>query len=88
MNTVILDVRTLKDSLADPNNQTLGNPQSYAGCGVLSIREVARRVNRDVKAVHGDVHVLLNAGLLKKSDDGVLFPYSSIHVDFMLQAAA
>ncbi len=29
MNTVILDVRTLKDSLADPNNQTLGNPQSY-----------------------------------------------------------
>ncbi|MGB3915809.1 MAG: hypothetical protein WBL07_00080 [Thiothrix litoralis] len=58
------------------------------GCGVLSIREVARRVNRDVKAVHGDIHALLNAGLLKKSDDGVLFPYSSIHADFMLQATA
>ncbi|SKA74346.1 hypothetical protein SAMN02745130_01378 [Thiothrix eikelboomii] len=62
--------------------------KAMTGCGVLSIREVARRVNRDMKAVHGDIHALLNAGLLKKSDDVVLFPYSGIHVDFMLQAAA
>ena len=34
------------------------------------------------------VNALFNAGLLKKSDDGVWFPYDGIHVDFMLQAAA
>jgi len=34
--------------------------RAMAGAGPLTIREVARRVNRDVKAVHGDVHTLLN----------------------------
>ena len=33
--------------------------KSLCGAGALSIREVARRVHRDVKAVHGDVHALL-----------------------------
>ena len=32
----------------------------------MTIREAARRVHRDVKAVHGDVHALLNAGVLQK----------------------
>ncbi len=114
MNTVTLDVRTLKDSLADFTNalktggkssprisfetpellwQTLTIKRweilkAMTGAGTLSIRETARRVNRDVKAVHGDVHALLNAGLLQKSEDGIVFPYDNIHVDFMLQAAA
>ena len=58
------------------------------GAGALSIREAARRVERDVKAVHGDVTALLNAGLLSKTDDGmIVFPYDAIHVDFMLKAA-
>jgi len=48
-----------------------------AGAGTLAIREVARRVERDVKAVHGDIHALLNAGILKKVDSGVIFPSSS-----------
>ncbi len=30
------------------------------GTGPMSIREAARRLGRDVKAVHGDVHKLLN----------------------------
>jgi len=34
------------------------------GAGPVSIREAARRVDRDVKAVHSDVTALLNAGLL------------------------
>jgi predicted transcriptional regulator len=34
------------------------------GAGPVSIREAARRVGRDVKAVHGDVTALLNAGIL------------------------
>jgi len=45
-------------------------------------------VERDVKAVHGDVTALLNAGLLSKTDDGMsVFPYDAIHVDFLLKAA-
>ncbi len=56
--------------------------------GVLSIREGARRVGRDVKAVHGDVHALLNAGVIDRRDGGVEFRYDGVHVDFMLKTAA
>jgi predicted transcriptional regulator len=62
--------------------------RSMAGAGPLSIREAARRVSRDVKAVHGDVHALLNAGVLQKTGDGlVVFPFDAIRVDVMLRAA-
>jgi len=58
------------------------------GAGPVSIREAARRLGRDVKAVHGDVHALLNAGLLQKTDKGrIVFPYDAVHVDFILHAA-
>ncbi len=58
------------------------------GAGPLAIREVARRVGRDLKAVHGDVHLLVNAGLLEKTADGqVIFPFDEVHVDFVLKAA-
>lgn len=61
---------------------------ALTGAGAMSIREVARRVERDVKAVHGEVTALLNAGLLSKTDDGmIVFPYDAIHVDFLLKAA-
>lgn len=61
---------------------------AMTGAGPMSIREAARRLERDVKAVHGDVTVLLNAGILSKTDDGmIVFPYDAIHVDFMLKAA-
>lgn len=59
-----------------------------AGQGAMPIREVARRVGRDVKAVHGDVHALLDAGVVEKAEGGVLFPYDAVHVDFMLGEAA
>lgn len=59
-----------------------------AGQGAMPIREVARRVGRDVKAVHGDVHALLDAGVVEKAKGGVLFPYDGVHVDFMLGEAA
>ncbi len=52
--------------------------------GALSIRAVARRVGRDVKAVHGDIHALLD-----RTDTGqVIYPYDAIHVDFTLARAA
>ena len=45
-------------------------------------------MNRDVKAVHADVHALLNAGVLQKTEAGlVVFPFDAIHVDVMLRAA-
>ena len=62
--------------------------KAMTGAGELSIREVARRVDRDVKAVHGDVTALLNCGLIDKTDNGqVIFQYDAVHVDFMLRAA-
>lgn len=58
------------------------------GAGSMTIREAARRVQRDVKGVHGDVRALLNAGILDKTADGkIVFPFDAIHVDFMLKAA-
>jgi predicted transcriptional regulator len=58
------------------------------GAGSMTIREAARRLNRDVKGVHGDIHALLNAGLLQKTENGrIIFPYDAVHVDFMLKAA-
>lgn len=63
--------------------------KTMTGQGPLTIREVARRVGRDVKAVHGDVHVLLGAGVLERTEDGrIVFPYDSVHVDFTLTKAA
>ena len=61
--------------------------KALCGAGVVSIREAARRVNRDVKAVHGDVTALVNAGVLRRVDGGIEFPYDAVHVDFVLKAA-
>ena len=58
------------------------------GAGPMTLREAARRIGRDVKAVHSDVHALLNIGLLQKTDNGrIVFPFDAVHVDFMLKAA-
>lgn len=62
--------------------------QAMAGQGDMSIREVARRVDRDVKAVHGDVTALIQAGVLNRTDEGVEFPYDAVHVDFTVTRAA
>lgn len=62
--------------------------KALCGAGPVSIREAARRVGRDVKAVHGDVTALLNAGVLSRSDDGrIVFPFEAVKVEFLLQAA-
>jgi predicted transcriptional regulator len=62
--------------------------RAMTGAGPLSIRELARRVDRDVKGVHGDVHALRNAGVLQKTEDGlIVFPFDAIRVDIMLHAA-
>lgn len=57
--------------------------RAMTGAGPMSIREAARRVGRDVKAVHGDIHSLLKAGILDRTDDGrVVFPFDAVKVEF------
>lgn len=61
---------------------------ALSGAGPVTIREAARRVGRDVKAVHSDVQTLLACGVLDKTDDGkIQFPFEAVHVDFLLKAA-
>ena len=115
MKTVILEVRSLKETLADAARaMETGRAKTEArigfatpellwevltakrwellkvlcGAGPLSIREAARRIGRDVKAVHGDITALLAAGLLIRTEFGnVEFPYDAVKVEFLLQAA-
>jgi len=62
--------------------------KAMCGAGAMSIREAARRVGRDVKAVHGDVTALLVAGILTRAaEGGVVFPFEAVKVEFMLEAA-
>jgi len=61
---------------------------ALTGAGPVALREAARRVGRDVKAVHGDIHALLNAGILQKTQEGrIVFPFDAVRVSFMLKAA-
>ena len=115
MKTVILEVRSPKDSMAGFVNAwktgraeksariAFASPEllwqvltakrwellrALCGIGPVSIREAARRVGRDVKAVHGDVTALLNAGVLDRVEGGgIIFPFDAVKVEFMLQAA-
>lgn len=62
--------------------------KAMCGAGPLTVREAARRVERDVKAVHTDLTALLLAGVLSRADSGQLqFPYDAVKVEFLLQAA-
>ena len=62
--------------------------KALCGAGPVSIREAARRVNRDVKAVHSDVTALLGAGVLDRAEGGgIVFPFEAVKVEFLLQAA-
>lgn len=62
--------------------------KALCGAGPVSIREAARRVGRDVKAVHSDITALLLAGVLDRTEAGqIVFPYEAVKVEFMLEAA-
>lgn len=57
--------------------------QKMQGAGPMSLRAAARRIARDVKGVHSDVHALLNAGLLVRNADGrIECPFDHIRVEF------
>ena len=56
--------------------------------GPQSVRELARRVRRDVKNVHGDVRALIEIGLIERTGDTVHVPFDEIHAAFTLTRAA
>jgi predicted transcriptional regulator len=62
--------------------------EAMSGAGEMSLRELARRLERDVKSVHRDVHALLETGLLEKTESGkIVCPFDKVRVDFTLVAA-
>lgn len=59
------------------------------GVGEVGVRELARRVARDVKRVHEDAAILVELGLVEKTERGSLIcPFADIHVDMHLRKAA
>lgn len=61
--------------------------KAMTGAGPIALREIARRVGRDVRGVHTDVHTLLAVGLIDRDESGFRFPYDAVHVDFVLKVA-
>jgi predicted transcriptional regulator len=58
------------------------------GAGPLSIRETARRADRDIKAVHSDITALLSTGIITRTEEGQIeFPFDAVKVEFLLQAS-
>ena len=57
------------------------------GQGAMSVRELARRVARDVRRVHDDVEALAELGLFERTDGGgVVCPFEAVHIDMRLTA--
>jgi predicted transcriptional regulator len=62
--------------------------KAMRGAGPVTVREIARRVERDVKSVQTDLTALVKAGVLDKTEGGqVVLPCESVKVEFLLQAA-
>jgi len=56
--------------------------------GTVSIRELARSLNRDIRRVHDDVTLLIQEGIIEQQPAGVSIPFSEIQTDFTLKAKA
>jgi predicted transcriptional regulator len=62
--------------------------KAMMGRGEIGVRELARALERDVKAVHTDVTALVEAGVIERMESGgVAFPYDAVRVDFVVKAA-
>ncbi len=57
--------------------------------GGTSIRHLAGLLKRDYRGVHADVHALIDAGLIERTDKGVIFvPWERITVEMAIDLAA
>lgn len=63
--------------------------RALTGAGPVGVRELARRLGRDVKGTHTDAQALVKAGVIEKTADGkLLFPYDAVRVELGWRAAA
>jgi len=59
------------------------------GSGIVGVRELARRLGRDVKRVHEDASALVELGLVERAESGALScPYADIHVNMHITKLA
>lgn len=58
---------------------------TMAGAQAMSIRELARQVKRDFKAVYRDVKDLLAAEIICMEEGKILFPFDAVKFDFMIE---
>ena len=62
--------------------------KAMTGAGPLGVRELARRIGRDVNGVHTDAQALIASGVIEKTEDGtLLFPYDAVRLEITLKAA-
>ncbi len=62
---------------------------AMVGAGPMSIRELARRLSRDVKAVHGDVQILLKDSFITKTESGEIeLPFDEVRLEVAMKAQA
>lgn len=56
--------------------------EALCGQGPIGVRELARRLNKDVRGVHRDTEALAACGVIDKGDDGKLcLPYKHVVFD-------
>jgi predicted transcriptional regulator len=80
-----LDFESLEGAWKLLNAKRWAILRAMAGQGPLAIREIARRVGRDVRAVHRDVRSLHLSGVIDKTPEGkMILPYQVIRLDFTL----
>ncbi|MOA02983.1 hypothetical protein D3C78_1224640 [compost metagenome] len=58
--------------------------QALLGREAMSLHAVSRLVGRDLETVHADVQALLEAGVLERAQNGIVFPCDAVHVDFVV----
>ena len=62
--------------------------KALCGAGPASIREAARGVKRDVKAVHADITALLNSGMINLYQSArIVFPFEAVKAGVLLEEA-
>ena len=63
--------------------------RALRGAGQMSIRALSKSLGRDYRGVHADVTALIGAGLIEKSDEGMIFvPWSRITAEMAFEDAA
>jgi len=83
----VLNVESPGSFLSRLSEKRWALARAMQGQGELAVRELARRVGRDVKRVHEDVQTPIELGLVERVASGaVVCPFDEVHIDRRLQA--